>query len=308
MKKILVMVIFVLLLNVVFTGCEMKSPETGNGTHVGFIQKAINSASNGDIVYIPNGTYFENIVIDKSIILTGENKGNTLIIGREGESVVLITADNCTFQGFTVMSPGNSQDLIGMQVTSENNIIMNNLILNNTWGIYLDSQSKKNSVLLNNISNNMYGILLRFSSYNNISYNNISLNSVDGSKLTSESTNNVLYGNNISSNKEYGVHLTGSGNNKISRNRIANNQHGIRICCASFNNEIYHNNFIQNNDLDGYDSCDNQWDDGNIGNFWDDYNGIDTDGDGIIDAPYLITGGSHDRYPILNPFEELSFK
>ena len=59
----LILMIFVLLLNVLFTGCEMKSSEKGNITHVGFIQNAINSASNGDIVNIPNGTYFENIVI-----------------------------------------------------------------------------------------------------------------------------------------------------------------------------------------------------------------------------------------------------
>ncbi|NIQ04984.1 MAG: hypothetical protein GWO20_04400, partial [Candidatus Korarchaeota archaeon] len=41
-----------------------------------------------------------------------------------------------------------------------------------------------------------------------------------------------------------------------------------------------------------------------IGNYWGDYNGTDTDGDGIGDTPYVIPGpaGSKDYHPSMTPF------
>ena len=48
------------------------------------------------------------------------------------------------------------------------------------------------------------------------------------------------------------------------------------------------------------DNLNNQWDDGTYGNYWGDYTGPDTNGDGIGDAPYYISEGkSVDRYPLM---------
>jgi hypothetical protein len=35
------------------------------------------------------------------------------------------------------------------------------------------------------------------------------------------------------------------------------------------------------------------------GNFWSDYKGTDSNGDGIGDAPYVIDALNRDRYPLL---------
>jgi len=90
----------------------------------------------------------------------------------------------------------------------------------------------------------------------------------------------------------------------ITGNNISNNDDGIHLYSSSDNNIFYHNNFLDNNQ-NAYDECDNIWDNGypSGGNFWDDYMGNDTDGDGIGDTPYPIpSGDSEDRYPLMEPW------
>ena len=55
---------------------------SGNGNY-SIIQSAINDASDGDTVYVYNGTYYEIVVVDKTINLTGENRDSTIIDGNE---------------------------------------------------------------------------------------------------------------------------------------------------------------------------------------------------------------------------------
>ena len=101
-----------------------------------------------------------------------------------------------------------------------------------------------------------------------------------------------------------GVNIENSSENIIKNNTIKDNNHGIYIDSNSVNNTIYQNNFI-NNIKNAYDLSTNFWDYPSGGNYWDDYIGLDNDGDGLGDEPYNIDGGnSKDLHPMMEPITE----
>ena len=80
----------------------LKSCSNRNILHVGGsgsnnyskIQDAISNASDGDeiFVYSYSSPYYENLVINKSIKLTGENRNTTKILGNGNGEVVYISS------------------------------------------------------------------------------------------------------------------------------------------------------------------------------------------------------------------------
>jgi parallel beta-helix repeat protein len=71
------------------------------------IQWAIDNASDGDTVFVFNGTYYENIVVNKTINLTGEDRDTTVIDGEGNEKVVEITAAWVNISFFSIKNGSN---------------------------------------------------------------------------------------------------------------------------------------------------------------------------------------------------------
>ncbi|MEM1563602.1 MAG: NosD domain-containing protein [Candidatus Bathyarchaeia archaeon] len=117
--------------------------------------------------------------------------------------------------------------------------------------------------------------------------------------------NCTIIGNTLINNTENGMEIWwGSDHNRIIGNNIVdNNWTGIHIG-DSCNNIFYHNNFIGNKEHVGSDGSTNFWSGGNPseGNYWDDYDGEDSDEDGIGDTPYYIAEENFDNYPLMGPF------
>jgi len=307
MKKGIISIgVAILLLAVVFSGCFEENKETAdnNGSipqnipkkESGFIQNLINNASVGDTINIPSGKYYGNIVIDKSINLIGENKNTTIIKGNGSQDVLYISVDNVNISGFTIQNSNH-----GIKIYSNYSSFTNNIITDNKEGIYF-YYSSNNIISGNTInSNNNSGIYLRYLSNNNIIYNNIIKDNWWGISIYDYSSNNTISGNTLDNNN-YGIYFVWAGSNVISGNTIKNNGDGIEFYHSS-SNIIYHNNLI-NNTQNANDTGINTWYNTILkeGNYWDDYLGIDNNGDGIGDTPYQIPGGDNkDNYPLMNP-------
>jgi len=172
-------------------------------------------------------------------------------------------------------------------------------------GIYLYN-SENNTLSGNTASNNGVGIYLIYSENNTLSGNTASNNGVGIYLIYSD--NNTLSGNTASNNDWYGIYLLSGHNNTLSGNAISNNSDGIILDSNSNNNKIFLNHFI-NNEINAEDNgINNTWDNGFIGNYWDDYAGVDANDDGIGDTPYIIPGtaGSKDNFPIWTDGDDIT--
>jgi len=216
---------------------------TGEGNYTK-IQDAIDNTSDGDIVFVYGGKYRENILINESISLIGEDKNTTSIDGRYIESVIQINADYVIITGFTLQKGGgDSWNNSGIVIFSNNNVIKNNIICNSKYGIKIMLNTKNNTIIENNISYNNYNGIYIHSSNNTIINNIISNNKKIGISVNNKNDSceyNYIIENNIFNNLEIGVFFRGT-NNIICHNDIFNNGHGIGLPCSKKNIIIFNN-------------------------------------------------------------------
>jgi len=256
-------------------------------------------------------------------------KQNGLIIDSSNIGyLALVNSTNIHIKDVTLIN--NGQGLLLAFTT--NSTIENVTITNNYIGIHVLS-SDANLITASNITNNAFGISLYCSSSNNITNNTLTNNGgynsgfyygciligrlVLGESVLETSTaisseDNVI-SSNIISNNGGSIVLTNPGTRCtiIDGNTISKNGEGIYLAYTS-NNKIYHNNFIDNNKQVYIDATRgavvNVWDDGYPfgGNYWSNYTGVDSNGDGIGDAPYIIDEDNADRYPLMGPFNSFN--
>jgi parallel beta-helix repeat protein len=209
------------------------------------IQGAINSAYDGDTIFVRNGTYCENVVINKTLTLVGENPQTAIIDGGGAGTVLSIMADGVNVSGFTIQNGGDwpNNGIRLSEGTSYCNI-SGNTIINNYCGISLWS-SLSNIISRNTLINNDYGIVLWSSSEKNvIEGNTLTANNNYGIGLVS-SSNNIIIENNLTKNNGAAIYLFDSSNNAISVNKFTNNDYGV-ILWDSSNNTVSGNNFTEN--------------------------------------------------------------
>ena len=152
------------------------------------IQDAIGDAKKGDTVFVKNGIYYENVVVNNIINLTGESRENSVIDGINIGDVVRIESDHVNISSFKIKNSGNEgSDWVnydaGVDIGRSNNQIINCIISNNSIGIYLYWGTYNNQITNCTISNN--------------SKNGIYLNGISDIKITnctiSKNSDNGIY-------------------------------------------------------------------------------------------------------------------
>lgn len=191
------------------------------------IQAAINAANPGDTIYVRVGIYYENIVVNKTVMLIGENQ-ESIIDGDGRGTVIHITANNITITGFTIQNSGIENKPVNVDSSA---------------GIKLDL-SDYNTISKNNILNNEKGIALHLSNYNTFMENNITNNNHAIAHWCSDY--NALVDNNIVNNSGYGIYLGNTRYTKLVTNTVTDNSHGIYLGCSSYN--LLNNNSMVGNE------------------------------------------------------------
>ncbi len=246
---------------------------------------------------------FETIYIRADGSVEGTDKiqrdGNvyTLISGISGS--IVVERDNVVLNGAGYRLQGNGNQN-GITLRTNNNITVKNLKLSSFQIGIVVMGSDNNKILENTITDNFRGLDFTASENNTVSGNYIA-NNTDGIAL--ENMYNNIVENTITNNTNIGIFLYGAGYNNIIGNNITNNGRGILVSIC-YNNTIYHNNFVNNTNHVITDDSNGIWDNGEEGNYWDNYTGLDSDGDGIGDTPYIIDENNQDNYPLINIISE----
>jgi parallel beta-helix repeat protein len=298
----------------------------GNGSWLGY-----DAGNNGVIVVGRNNVTITRLNIEQCyagirisssshINIAGNTfiNGTTMGVAVQDSTLVLIEANDFT-------------DIYGPSVSCNGsaNTIRNNRLTGSVYGIKIEGSS---NVISDNRIELLLPIILDKADSNIIARNNITgpassphlpdqnFKGNEGIALFVNCSNNMIFGNNITGFVNQAIRIVDGSNNTVYGNYMADNQFAIALGGLGnpVNNTFYGNTFTA-------DSCnlliDNAngafWDNGTIGNYWGDYNGTDSNGDGIGDAPYIVNGFKwdndigglvsfvfgQDNYPLMKPYD-----
>ena len=257
------------------------------------------NASNG--IYAYNSSFtIQNVTIINCIVYDGSDPGitfyyvnnsqisNCRISNNTKDGIFL---DYCTYSLVTNCEIDKNWESGISIMNSEHNTIEFCDIHTNNRGIYIQWPSLYHEILNCDIHDNNHGIRLSSSGFTNVMYCSILNHDFNG------------------------LYFDYTSDNVISHNLITGNKNGMSIS-HSEGSLIYDNHFNNTNNVN--DGGENTW---NIsktsgtniiggswlgGNFWHDYQGTDTDGDGLgnTELPYdsngnIETGG--DMHPLTTP-------
>jgi parallel beta-helix repeat protein len=238
------------------------------------IQDAIDNATDGDTVFVydDSAPYGENLMIEKSIHLLGEQKETTIIVGRYGIDDPLIHVQGGTggtINGFSLIS---NTSISGIMAGDCLGLVISNNVLDHQASSGIDIQFCDNTIITNNIvyDKEVFGVFLRESDNCRIEHNIIQHCYGDrydqGYGMYIDTVNECTFSNNtLLNNTRYGLYMQFSNHNLLIGNDFENNREHSLFLSNSKANQIIQNNFINNSDETFFSiAFFNRWD----ANYW----------------------------------------
>ena len=261
-----------------------------SGIHLEYTNNTIitnNNCSENDL----NGIYILN------------SKNNTinsnLIRDNIGGSIFFDSCSNSTVSDNELLYNNG----VGVQLNTGSlyNTIERNYIINdaNYGAIRFSTGCNNNNATENTIINGGSAVYISGASGNLVKNNTMkdSVNTQSAIYITSTSTLNSIVENYINNSLNRGIYLaTNCDSNTIYGNYISYNLIGVELNSGSSSNTFYNNSFVGNQKHAQDEDGSNTWST-SIGNYWDNYTGIDADDNNIGDTPHNFDGGG-DNLPI----------
>jgi parallel beta-helix repeat protein len=212
------------------------------------IQSALNAAKDGDSIYVydDSSPYYESIIIDKSVIIQGENKYTTIIDGRGDGTVVFIKANDVEMSDFSIRNSGSNSPSAGIMVNADNVLLSHLIVSSSFYGIRFDFSYRNTCSYISIVDTVESGISLYESTENRISNSMVS-DTKTGIEIVHASNYNMVYANAFL-DCTAGIVLRDSSQNSIYWNTITNNEQGILLERAD-ENDIYNENVINDNTI-----------------------------------------------------------
>jgi parallel beta-helix repeat protein len=221
---------------------------------------------------VPEDAAFVVLVNCKNIIVENLN------LAKNPVAIILVSTVNSKVTNNSVEAP----DYVIFVHNSSGNTVANNFVFKGGIGIFLHS-SFQNEVIGNSVTDASSGITLEFSNENII----------DG---------NIIFGGSM------GIRFDGSNENTVRKNVMKDCELVALAFWRNASQNLFYLNSLINNTRNVQEPRPefqafpiNIWDNGTVGNYWSDYNGTDSDGDGIGDTPYVIDENNQDNYPLTEP-------
>jgi len=269
---------------------------SGNGDYTS-IKEAIANADITDIILIRSGIYNEHsIKVSNKIEINGEDPSNT-IINCSGNNAFTLSSGYVDISNLQII---NTKDFAIVILPGSTGCTISNCIINtiDTSGA-ISIRSSYNSIsdcTITGSDTSHQGVKIQGS--NNV-VENCDIQDFANGILTISGLDNQILNCNLLNNEVAIDFRLSSNNNLVNGCNIYSNLQSMRLWQNSNKNLVYLNNFWKN-DITVNNDGNNSFDNGAQGNYWDRYQGKDSNGDGIGDTPHIISGGMADRFPILS--------
>jgi parallel beta-helix repeat protein len=288
LKKLIVFLIIIFL--VLTSSPNIFGSKTNNLNEIivpddySSIQAAVDNANDDDTIFVRSGIYYENLIVDKSLALRGENKDTTIIDGRKNSHVIRVMSSNVSISNFTIRNSSTdgfyqagvifnnvsnvnisrniiSDNMRGVngirskKIIIHNNIFINDGIIFDGWNMSnYDHDIKGNTVNGKPLYYYKYkndftvpsdaGQVILFNCYN-VVLNDLNINNTDCGILVYCSEGCVIQNSRLSNIDVYGIMIDTCSALKVKNNNISSGMFGLVL--ASSLSCIIEDNTIKGN-------------------------------------------------------------